>query len=470
VSELTILPIIRRLSMAEKDETVCAAVSGGPDSTALLFLLNDVREELGVSLSACHLNHCLRGGESDRDEDFARKLADRLSIPIRVETVNIAEKKKIGGGSTQSVARELRYAFFHKLLDEGFAQKIAVGHTADDSAETVLMNFLRGSGAQGLGGIPPVRGKRIIRPLIETPRREILNYLSAKGLEYRIDSSNKSSSYLRNRVRNELIPQLKKEYNPALRENLLRLSSIMKDIQKFLSSTAEKEFNSLAADTGHGVQINAAGLLSLNTALQREVLRLAIEKLKGNALGVSFDHMEDLRRLIIRGKSGGELDLPGMKICLSEGELRLSSSDSPEPSPFSYDFIHNSIVYIAEIGSHIESKKVSKDERSIDKSCKTVFVDADRLPAGTVIRSRRAGDRFHPLGGVGSKKLKKFLIDAGIPRWQRDRLPLLASGSDILWIAGVRLSDRIKIRPVSENVLRLELKEATREITSGRRP
>jgi tRNA(Ile)-lysidine synthase len=446
------------------------AVSGGPDSTALLFLLNDVREALGVSLSACHLNHCLRGGESDRDEDFARKLADRLSIPIKVETVNVAEKKKSGGGSTQSVARELRYAFFHKLLDEGFAQKIAVGHTADDSAETVLMNFLRGSGAQGLAGIPPMRGKRIIRPLIETPRREILTYLSEKGLEYRIDSSNKSSSYLRNRVRNELIPQLESEYNPALRENLLRLSSIMKDIQTFLSAEAEKEFNSLAADAGDGVQINAAGLISLSTALQREVLRLAIEKLKGNSLGVSFDHMEDLRRLIIRGKSG-ELDLPGMRICLSEGEVRLSAAGSPESSPFSYGFTHNSIVYITEIGLHIESKKVSKDERYADKSCKTVFVDADRLPADTVIRSRREGDRFHPLGGVGSKKLKKFLIDAGIPRWQRGRLPLLASGSDILWIAGVRLSDRIKIRPETESVLRLELKkEATPEITSGRRP
>jgi len=461
VSELTILPIIRRFSMAEKDETVCVAVSGGPDSTALLFLLNDVREELGVSLSACHLNHCLRGGESDRDEEFVRKLADRLSIPIKVKAVNVAEKKKSGRGSTQSVARELRYAFFNKLLDEGFAQKIAVGHTADDSAETVLMNFLRGSGAQGLAGIPPIRGKRIIRPLIETPRQEILTYLAEKGLEYRIDSSNKSSSYLRNRVRNELIPQLEREYNPALRENLLRLSSIMKDIQIFLSSTAKKEFNSLAADTGDGVQIGAAGLLSLSTALQREVLRLAIEKLKGNSLGVSFDHMEDLRRLIIRGKSG-ELDLPGMKICLSEGEVRLSAADSPEPSPFSYGFTCNSIVYIAETALHIESKKVSKDERSVDKSCKTVFVDADRLPTDTVIRSRREGDRFHPLGGVGSKKLKKFLIDAGIPRWQRDRLPLLASGSDILWIAGVRLSDRIKIRPETESVLRLELKEATR--------
>lgn len=448
------------MAVLKEKENICVALSGGPDSTALIMLLREVKGELGISLSACHVNHGLRGRESSEDETFVRELAGRLSIPIKIKRIDVEKYRNLKGGSLQAVARELRYLFFQRLIKQGFADSIAVAHTLDDTSETVLMNFLRGSGVEGLTGIPPIRNEKIIRPFIEISKREILEYLEANRIPFRLDSSNISSKYLRNRLRNELIPELENRYNPALRATLKRTSEIMTDVQDYLSREAEKALVRISLPSGRkkGVVLDTALFNGLERAIQREVLRRAIEEARGSLMGLSYDHIEKLRDLANRGKSG-ELDLPRLKAILSGTKLFISTAGSEILNPFSYNFNPSGLNNIDILGISIGVKPVPKKDCKFDKSCRTVFVDADAIPQNAVIRNRREGDRFRPLGAKGSRKLKKFFIDNKISKWERDSIPLLASGSTVLWIAGLRLSENIGIKETTRRILKLELKE-----------
>ena len=442
--------------MVSPGDRLCVAVSGGPDSTALLLALHSLGGELGVALSACHINHGLRGNESDGDEQFVLEMAAKLSIPCTVVKISVKKYSRTTGGSMQSVARELRYLVFKSLIRKGKADKIAIAHTADDSAETFLLNLLRGSGPQGLSGIPPVREAVFIRPLIETRKREILLYLEGQNAAFRVDSSNASSKYRRNRIRNELLPLLEKEFNPSASDALGRTAEILGEMQDFMAQEAAETLAAIAKTSGNGEwELDCHKLAGLHTALQREVVRQAIATVRRSMEGISFENLEGIRRLALG--EGGRIALRGVSSSTAHGVLYLSKLPFTVITDFSYPFPREGIAAISETGCIVEVKKAVAAPQEFDHECETVYLDADSIPDGALLRNRRDGDIFTPLGASGGRKLKKFFIDEKVPRWQRDSEILLAHGNEVLWIAGRRLSDKVRLTPQTRSILQVRL-------------
>jgi tRNA(Ile)-lysidine synthase len=397
----------------------------------------------------------LRGAESDADERFVSQTAEKLSIPFEVTKIDVKKYRSAVGGSIQSSARELRYKVFGRLIEKGLADKIALAHTADDSAGTVLMYLLRGSGHQGLSGIPAVRGGLFIRPMIDVWKKEILKSLSRNSIHFRIDRSNEETKYLRNRVRLELIPYLEKNFNPEISAALKRTSTLSADVHEYIGKIAEAELDKSLIKEGRGEAVlDLNKVASLDTAIQRELLRLAIERVRGFSAGTFYENIESLRALILSGSSG-ELSLPGLE-CVKSGEKLMLHTGRERAMPYSYIFRDKGDVVIDEAGCIFHIEEIESGRVEFDISCREVFVDADSVPGDTVFRNRKDGDRFRPLGGGGSQKLKDYFINNKVARWERDRVPLMASGPRILWVPGMRLSEEVKLEANTKRILHLE--------------
>ncbi len=304
-----------KFKMLADYDKVLVAVSGGADSLALLHILNNFKKKQHLALHVAHLNHMLRPREADKDEDFVRNLAGKLSIPAiikRVDVAGYAKKKKL---SIEEAARWLRYEFLLNSAREISASKIALGHNRDDQSETVLMRFLRGSGISGLRGIPATRKLKhclIVRPLIDVGRPQILQFLKQKKYTFRTDSSNLSDAYSRNRIRNRLLPLLEKEFNPNIRDSLVRFAENIRADFNFLELQGKAAFDSVAKPSNaEEVKLDSKKLLLLHEALQKLVVRLAIEALLGNVRGIDYRHWKELEDLLVSRPEGSVVDLPG---------------------------------------------------------------------------------------------------------------------------------------------------------------
>ncbi len=447
--------------LVKRGETVCAAVSGGPDSTALLLLLHELRTRLGISVAALHINHGLRDAESEEDARFCKELCGRLGIPYYEQRIQLDRYMDAAGGSVQSAARDLRYLIFRRTVERGRANVIATAHTADDVAETFLLNLLRGAGPRGLSGLPKTRGAHVVRPLTGVRKADLLAWLEGIGQPYRIDSSNFANKYARNRVRNLLIPYLEQGYNPAVRAALLKTATIFHDAQEFLAATAKETTAAISTPLPEGgLSFPCALFAPLPVALQREVIRRTLGSARKHLLGITFDHLENLRRLAAGDMPHGEISLKGIRARAAHGIFYCVRAPLAIP-PFAYPLPPAGNIPIAETGAAIGVEITDRPPHSYDPACATVYIDAAMLPPGVEIRNRRAGDIFAPLGAPGTRKLKKFFIDVKIPRWERDGIPLLAAGNEVLWIAGVRLSERVKITPRTKRILKLQLRTGT---------
>ncbi len=298
--------------MVTPGDRVLVGVSGGPDSVALALALVLLRQDLGITLGIAHINHLLRDRESDRDETFVRDLAGTLDLPfhpLRVDVATLAMERRT---SLEETAREVRYAFFQDLCRQKGYGRTAVGHTLDDNAELVLMNLLRGSGPRGLAGIPPVRDNWIIRPLIDRTKGEVLAFLEQRIQAYVVDSTNLETVFLRNRIRNELLPLLRQDYNPGISENLNRVSQIMGEEDRWMDTEAGAVFNRIhLKGKGPGVCLCLAGFNDLPTALKRRVVRKGIEAVKGNLRRITLAQVDAVSALAAATSPGRSLDLPG---------------------------------------------------------------------------------------------------------------------------------------------------------------
>lgn len=319
----TMLETMARYRMSRPGERILVAVSGGPDSTALLHALWQSRKALGVELSVYHLNHSLRGKEADADAAYVNRLAEQLGLSCITEKEEVGELAQKSRRSLQEAAREVRYDRLTRVAKEIGASRIAVAHTSDDQAETVLMRLLRGSGTTGLGGIPPVRGP-IIRPLLEVWRAEVEAYCALHQLTPREDASNKKPIYLRNRIRHRLIPLLEKEYNPEIKAVLARMAVLLRDDETYLDEvTADAYEAALISDEEDGrVILSATVLLEEPLPLRRRVIRRAVERVRGDARKLGFWHVEESLELAATGRTGSELHLPNsVKVRKEYGNL-----------------------------------------------------------------------------------------------------------------------------------------------------
>lgn len=433
-------------------------VSGGMDSVALLSVLEKLRGVYRTMLVAAHLNHGLRGEEAERDAEFVRDLSRRWGIPCECQSVDIRKLKK-KGMTLQEAGREARFSFFGSLVEKYGAQKVALGQTADDQAETMVMRFIRGAALIGLKGIPPVRDGWIIHPLIEVTRLEIEAYLDQEGLSHVEDSSNRKDAYLRNRVRNHLIPVLH-AYNPNLKETLGRMGRILLSEEDYMRGQTLEALGRMSRQDGDEVRVDLTLFRDLHPALQFRLLKETIGSVRrfaGKRLRAA--HLLSLAELAMARRPHGMIHLPGgVTARRTYDVLEIGVGERPSPPVFDHPAACPGATYLREVGKRLVTSILDRwdvEEASSDR----VFLDCDKIQAPLRVRSYRPGDRFRPLGMRGTRKIKDCFIDWKIPMEKRARTPLVTCRDAILWVVGHRISQDFRVTPETKRVICMEIQD-----------
>lgn len=453
-----VLTTIQKYRMLSTGDNVLVAVSGGPDSVALLHFLKRIEPIYNLSLHVFHLNHEIRGKEADEDAKFVAELAARLAVPATLESYDVPALMKREKLSLEEAAREARYRLMDQLAVELKVDRIALAHHADDQVETFLMRLIRGAGLEGLGAMLPVRGI-YIRPFIEVSKSDILRYIEDNGLTYRIDASNEDLSILRNRVRSELVPLLT-SYNPQFKGSLLKTIEIVREDQAHLNTLTDGVFD-LLAETGDGiVRLNIQGMEAQPVSLKRRLVRKCIKWVKGDLRGIEFKHAEAILDALKRVPVQFEMELPGGIIVFTEYEdlvfarKQLLEILTLEPVKLAVP----GITHVEPLGIEIEAQYRDTRDLTFEGDGDVAHLDADKLGETFEVRTRKPGDIFVPFGMMGEKKLQDFFVDQKVPRRQRDRVPIVTAGAHIVWVAGFRIDERFRVTAQTRRVLVLHLK------------
>jgi tRNA(Ile)-lysidine synthase len=466
--EQKVLRFINEHHLVPTGQKLVVAVSGGPDSVCLLHVLCGLRRELKIELYAAHLDHRLRGKASAADAAYVAGLARKLGLPATIEARDVKAYRKESGLSLEEAAREVRYAFLAEVAAREGAARVAVGHTATDHVETILMHLVRGSGVRGLRGMLPsstlpVNGKNliVIRPLLELTREETAAYCCRHRLYPRHDASNDSPELFRNRIRRELLPLLR-DYNPRVDEALQRTARIAADDLSFIDNEVAVRYEKIARLENEAVILDKTYFMALPVALQRYILRRALESLLGNLKDIEAGHIEEVLAALA-GPSGKAIGLPGGLSCTIEPARYLLARDAAAACPFpalakEYPLQVPGRTRLP--GGEMMASIIRRDEAGLPADDFTAFFDFDKTGADLVVRRRRAGDRFQPLGLPGLKKLGVFLIDARVPRSWRGRIPIVTAPGQIIWVTGWRIDERAKVTAGTEKVLRLEFRRS----------
>jgi len=461
---------IKKHNMIEMGDLVIVAVSGGPDSISLLKILEMISGEYRLKLITAHLNHGIRGETADREEQFVRQLSQDMGVEFESRKIHVPSLKKATGKSIEEIGREERYRFLADVAVKHGAQKIALGHHLHDQAETVIMNFLRGSGTEGLKGMLPVRDGMFVRPLLCVKRKEIFDFLEKQHVTYVMDPSNDSNIYLRNRIRHGLIPELKKQFNPNLEESLVNMAEIFRLEDSFMKSVTDKILN------GWGIKlfdekiiIKISDLKMQHPSIQNRIIKTILERFSPSSKGIGFDHIKVILRLIDSDKPGGRANLPfGINARREYDELcicRQTKDDIDSHAMYAREksggfFYTVSIpdrVHIEELGMTVTFELIQTRQQVMLNEPNRAYMDYEEIILPLSIRPMRPGDRIQPLGMVGTKKIKSFFIDKKYPQGKRKKIPLLVDGESVIWIAGMRLSERVKITNKSRQILKVEI-------------
>lgn len=455
--EKQFLKTIKKYNMVKEGDKVIVGVSGGPDSVCLLHLFNKFCGQMGILLYVAHLDHMFRGKESEEDARFVETLCHNWNIPFFSDKVDVPKITKNYSLSPEDAARRARYDFFQRVKEQIKAQKIATGHNQNDHEETILMNILRGSGLDGLMGIDAVRGT-YIRPLIEIPRNEIEKYLKQEDIPFRIDATNLTTDYFRNSLRLELIPLIREKYCPHLGQSLRRLAEIARRDLSFLKQETKKTGADVIRYEPEKVLIDIKKFSEQHEAIKYRLVRSAVEKLAGNVKDFEIRHGKLLVDFIEKALPGSVIDLPKNLQGIKEyDDFILSKASFDEIPDYSYMLCVPGQITIKEIGVSIKAYIRPKDEIKITTDTNIAYLDYDKINSNLVIRNRRPGDRFKPLGGIGFKKLKDYLIDEKIPRRKRNQVPIVEFGGKIVWVGGMRIDDRFKVAEETKRVLVLTI-------------
>ncbi|MFO7154788.1 MAG: tRNA lysidine(34) synthetase TilS [Caldicoprobacter oshimai] len=453
-----VLHTIHKYNMLSPGERVLVGISGGPDSVALLHVLKRLEKDMGIEVYAAHVHHGIRGTVADRDAEFVAQLCQQWNVPLFVERVDVPRLADEWGLTLEEAGRIVRYRFFDKVLQDIRGHKVALGHNRDDQAETILHHILRGTGMQGLQGIKPVRQNKFIRPLIEVSRAEIEEYCHQNGLEFRVDATNQDVAYTRNRIRHELIPYIKRHFNPNIVDALVRMGAIIRDEEEFLQDYCQKEYDKLVrAFSQNKLRIDLDEFLARPIAVRRRVLRMALKSIGGTLDEIGANHVEDILDMALNSTTGAMLTLPNDIKALKDydnlvvwrGEFR------PSVPPFEYSLDVPGSVIIKECGIEVIVQRVQHKEVSFSSPWRA-YIDGDVINGKLRVRNRRQGDRFKPFGMEGTKKLKEYFIDRKVPRHERDGIPLVVDEKNIIWVVGWQIHDDYKVTPRTHNIVKLE--------------
>ena len=435
-----VLRLIKAEGLITAGDRVLVAVSGGMDSVVLLHLLKELTEAMPHELAVAHVNHQLRGEESDRDERFVRKLAHKLSLPFHLTRVDVRQHSRKEGISLQHAGRDLRYAYFHEVARAGNYGKIAIAHNLDDQVETFLLRIIKGTGIRGLGSIP-VKREAIIRPLLFTPRSEIATYVRGRGLRYVRDSSNRKETYERNFVRRRLVPRME-DLNPAFREKILFLLQDMTRLNRLFDEQAHTFMNDLSETTG-AISVPVLKILDLDEEVRFRVLSAILFSLEPTFIPLR-NHIGLIEKALRSPKPNITVALPrGIRMEKAYGTLLLTREAPPLSVSGSFPVAPG---FTSLPAFNITLEVSETDERPVCLATDSSNAIFDReLLQDLHVRAFRNGDRFIPLGMKELVKLKDFFISRKIPRHERRRIPLLLSGKDIIWVVGQRIDERYKV-------------------------
>jgi tRNA(Ile)-lysidine synthase len=461
---------IIRHGLIKRRDRVVIGVSGGPDSLTLLHVLRCLHEELGFDLHVAHLNHQLRGAESDADAEFVRRIANEWQLTITIEARDV---KAIGAEqrmTLEEAARMVRYEFLSQVARSIDAHIIAVGHNRDDQAETVLMHFLRGAGLAGLRGmqyqsaLPKAQDSQsplaLIRPLLNVSRKEIEAYCSEHQLAPRIDHTNFDTHMFRNRLRHEVMPFLE-TLNPNLQQVLSHTSHAIADDFDFIQYSAHTAYSTVTHQVNEAIVFDRAVWNTLHPALQRATLRLAVQQLRGSLRDIDWTHIEDARLIALEKSVSAEATLPaGLVLVVGYNDFVIADTEHGIPLPdvplLRVDRIElpeQGIIDLPNSDWRIETQVL--ETAPTNDSAWTAVLDFDKCQGGRCLRRRKPGDRFQPLGmGGHSRSLHDFMIDEKIPQAARELWALLAinahDSSDIAWVCGYRIDERFKVTPSTQ--------------------
>lgn len=448
-------------AFAGDKRVVVVAVSGGPDSVCLLHVLHQLKSSLGIKLHIAHLNHMIRGAASEGDASYVRQLGRSFRIPVTVESSDVDAYRREHKLSLEEAAREVRYGFLSRVAESVGADCVALGHTEDDQVETVLMHLVRGAGIAGLRGMSPVvdmdtrdGGKlRVIRPLIEVSKKETEHYCSAHGLNPRIDATNESLDYARNRFRHEIIPILRKS-NSGIGAAVRRVTETAADIMSFLDIEADKAWSDAVCVSPAGITINIADVIALHPALLRHLLRRVVREALGDIVDIEAVHIEKMMEALSK-PAGKKISLPrGLKFYVGYDTCLLANESADVcPLPEIKGTRRLKVPGVTLLpGWRVRADIVGCGEKVGGFSA---CIDLDASGKQLTVRCRRPGDRFRPLGMSNTKKLQDFMVDSRIPSTWRDRVPLVCSLDGIVWVVGWRIADTVKITDSTKNSLHI---------------
>lgn len=442
---------IRRNRLLSAGDSVLVGFSGGPDSSCLLSVLHTLKDTYRLDIHALYVNHNLRPDEVPAEVAFCRSLCDKLGIAFLQRSIDVSSFSKERRVNRHEAARELRYQAFQDAALEVKAGRIALAHTADDQAETFIMRLTRGSGPAGLAGIPVKRGN-IIRPLIDIERGRIEEFLRHRDIVPVTDSSNLNEDYFRNMVRMSVMPVLKRS-NPNLVHSLCHTMAILREEERFFEVLVTKTLMKLISrKTDRRIELFLSPMEAMETVILRRVLRRAIHETEG-LRGIGFGHIEDIIGLIRQGTAGNRITLPGDIRVIREYSLLVITSEGPHRIT-EYELAVPGEAVIVGAGLVLTATFEQSTGQCGDGRT-GILLDADSMKLPLAVRPRRPGDRFHPMGFGGTRKVQDFFVDLKVPRDERDSVPIVTSGDDIVWIAGYRADDRFKITEHTKKFLRL---------------
>ncbi len=461
----TFLETVKKYSLFSPGHKILVSLSGGADSLALFHLLFRIKDEWRLEIEVFHLDHRLREESSEQAREICEMVRGK-GIPCHCLKTDIKALHEEKRGSLQEVARQERMRLLERTGVERSVDRIALGHQANDQAETLFLNLIRGTGIGGLAGIPYWGQGKIIHPLLDIWREEIEKYCQAWELKIMEDPSNLSTKYRRNKIRLEVIPWLEKEFNPKLQESLWRTAKNLQEDSFFLEEMAEKELekNWLSREAS----LELRWLFNLPVSLRKRVLLGACRKI-AQEKSFYFEHLDLLDVLLRIGQTGSRLDLPGLTVEKGYRKLYFFPARKERfeedycyylPIPGEIKVPEAGVVISAEIVDQVRWDRVNKNR---------IIVDGDKIGKTLMVRSRRPGDRFWPLGSPGQKKLKDFFINSKIDRWRRRLIPLLVSrDGNIVWVVGCRVSEKYRVEPKSKNLVEIKC-EGLEEENNGSR-
>lgn len=439
--------------LIDPGDKVLLAYSGGIDSSVLLHLLFQLRTEWNFDLLLAHFNHKLRP-EADEEEAFVRERATRLNLPLYVYQADVRREARRRKANLEETARVLRYRFLDELANKLGASKIATAHNLNDQTETFFLHLFRGTGPGGIWGIRPKLGERLIRPLIEISRAEIEDYLHQNKLPYRVDRSNFDCRFLRNKIRMELVPYLMKEFDASLLHHVKVLVKIGQAEDEVLLSLGKEWAEKLIYETEDSLYLDRKGLRALSPGLARRVIREYLRQIQGDLRSFTFQAVER----ILNSHPGQELVI-SRKLRLRCEEERIYVLPVEACSSYFYEWDGQGSLEISEINAVFEAQNIKNqalDDLNFD-DWQGAFLDREKISLPLVVKPRQAGDRYHPLGSPGKKKLKEIFRQKRIPWYLRSQIPVFWSKDEIVWAPGLPVAEKFKVGLETKEILHIKL-------------